>query len=86
MTTCRIQLSSYSSENEVEVVGRFLNEKDFVDHPYVLREDYLSFWKIHPIFNGEIRRLPQAKNKLPIVSFSNYSLANNNRRILSRLL
>ena len=46
-----------SSENEVEAVGRFLNEKAVVDYPYFLKRrlsvsSSLVFWKIHPIFNG----------------------------------
>ena len=57
MTTSRIQTRLFSSENEVDVVGHFLNKNDVVDYPYVLKRRlpvsfWRVFWKIHLIVNG----------------------------------
>ena len=60
MATCHIQTRSFSSEDEVEVVGRFLKGKDLVDYPYFLKRRlsvsfWKVFWKIHPVFfNGKL--------------------------------
>ena len=57
MATCHIQTRSFSSENEVEIVGRFLKGKDLVDCPYFLKRSlsvsfWPVFWKIHSIVDG----------------------------------